>query len=160
MNVFTIAGNIGRDARLNSVSGQNGPISVLNFAVAVQKRQKGPDGKPLTLWVDCALWGTRADVLAQYLTKGTKVTVTGEADVEAYQANDGTIQPKLMIRVNDVTLQGAAGQTGGTGQQAPAQQQAPAYRAPAQPAAQQRPAAPAQRDPMEPPIYFDDDIPF
>lgn len=191
MNVHVLAGNIGADPRLNSINGQQGPISVLNFSLAVQKRQKGQDGKYLTLWVECSLWGTRADALAPYLKKGSKVTVTGESDVETYQANDGSVRAKMTLRINELTMQGSASD------QAPAQNQPAQNAAPQggyqQQQPQQRPqngpqtgymnngAAinnhrpdPAQqagfnqpqqgfnqqRGPNEPPIDFDDDIPF
>lgn len=116
MNVLTIAGNIGRDCRVNSVNGQNGSISVCNFVVAVDKRQKDQNGQKQTLWVECALWGVRADALAQYLTKGTKVSVSGEADVTSYTDNNGNVVPKMTLRVNDVTLQGGGQQQGQQGQ--------------------------------------------
>lgn len=172
MNVSIFAGRIGGDPRLGSVNGQEGPISVLNFSLAVDKTKKGQDGKPLTLWVDCALWGKRADALAPYIKKGGYVTVTGEADVELFQGNNGA-GVKMTLRVSDLKLQG----------QAQAQQAAPAGQqnaAPAQQGYQNQPrtgynangsAAPnnyagagpqpgAQRGPMEPPIDFDSDIPF
>lgn len=117
MNVLTIAGNIGRDCRVNSVNGQNGAISVCNFVVAVDKRQKDQNGQKQTLWVECALWGARADALAQYLTKGTKVSVSGEADVTSYTDNNGNVVPKMTLRVNDVTLQGGGQQQGQQGGQ-------------------------------------------
>lgn len=161
MNLLTIAGNLGREARINQVQGQNGPISVANFAVAVKKRQKGSDGKPLTLWVDCALWGTRADALAQYLTKGTRVAVSGEADVEQYQAQDGTMVPKLTLRVNELTLLGGgeqAQQQGGQGQ--PYQQPMQRQQQPAgQPGGYQAPA-PQPQGQQGGFDDFDDDIPF
>lgn len=164
MNVSMFAGNVGGDPRLGSINGQNGPVSVLNFSLAVAKKQKDPQtGKPLTLWIDCSLWGTRADTLSQYISKGTKLAVSGEVDVETFQRGDGTVSAKLTCRVSELTLQGQAQQ------QAPAQQPAQGQRtaAPAQGGYQQRPtqggfnqAAPQQRGPMEPPIDLDDDIPF
>lgn len=150
MNNLTIAGNLGRDARLRHVDTQNGQVAVTNFAVAVQRRQKDKDGKPLTLWVDCALWGKRAEALQPYLTKGLKVAVAGEANVEQFQRQDGSYGAKLTCRVNEVTLQG-----GGQGQQAQSQQpnaQAQAQTPPQQPPAN-GPAFPAESSGM-------DDIPF
>lgn len=162
MNVLTIAGNLGSDAHMNQVSGQNGPISVCNFSVAVSKRQRDAQGNNLTLWVDCALWGVRAEALGQYLTKGSKVTVTGEADVSSYEGQNGFV-PKLTLRVQDITLQGGGqqqGQQAGAGQyqqhQAPAQNQH--QHQPARPPQQQAPAQ--QQAGHHPPIDFDDDIPF
>jgi single-strand DNA-binding protein len=193
MNLHVLAGNIGQDPRLNSIQTATGPMSVLNFSLAVQKRQKGPDGKNLTLWVECSLWGTRAESLAPYLKKGSKITVSGESDVEAYNANDGTVRAKMVLRISDLTMQG-----GGDQQAAPTQQQAPQQQQQQQRSAaqQQQPynqpqqqqqigyrngaATPNNYNPapqqqqnfqqqqpfnrpaghMEPPIDFDDDIPF
>lgn len=178
MNTAIFAGNVGADATLNSVNGQNGATSVLNFSLAVSKRQKGADGKPLTLWVACSVWGQRADALAPFIKKGTKLTVSGEIDVETYIAKDQTSQAKMICRVNELTLQGSptdqpAAQGGYQPQARPQGQPQPAQ----QPYNQQAPigynpggsAAPnnhgftpnhPQGMPNQPPINFDDDIPF
>jgi single-strand DNA-binding protein len=167
MNVSTFAGRIGGDPRLASVNGQQGAVSVLNFSLAVTKRQKGQDGKPLTLWVDCSLWGTRADALAQYIKKGGYVTVTGEADVEMFQGANGA-GVKMTLRCNDVSLQGSAGQATGQAPAAqshqPQQQPQIGYRNGAatpnnyNPTPQQNTAI--RNGVAEPLIDFDDDIPF
>lgn len=151
MNVLTISGNLGRDARLNSVQTGSGPMSVLNFAVGVRKRQKDQQGNAQTLWVECALWGKRADSLAQYMLKGTKVTVTGEADVDTYQDGQGVTHAKMTLTVNDVDMHGSNSATAAGAQASRPQgnsSPANANRAPQQPAANQ------------PPMDFDDDIPF
>ena len=146
MNVLTIAGNVGNVQELRSVSTASGQQSVLGFSVAVRTNKKGTDGKYLSQWFDCAIWGKRAESLVQYLGKGSKVTVTGEVELEQYQNKDGTPGAKMKVNVRDVALQGDAGQ-----QSAPAQQPAPAPQ-------QQAPAQ--QRAPMEPAMDFEDDIPF
>ena len=68
MNVTAIAGNVGKDSRLNSVQTNNGPMSVLNLSVAVQTSKKDQvTGKYISLWFDCALWGKRADSMVNYI---------------------------------------------------------------------------------------------
>ena len=129
MNTATFAGNVGQDPRMNSVNTQNGPKSVLNFSLAVQKRTKDQQGNYETLWIDCAVWGDRADKLSQYITKGTKLAVSGSVDVDSYEGNNGFV-PKLTMMVNELTLQGG-GQSQGQNNQAQggytqqSQQQAP-----------------------------------
>lgn len=140
MNKLIIAGNLGKDARLNSISGRDGPISVANFSVAVKERRGGDD---VTLWVDCALWGKRADALAQYLIKGCKVAVSGQAGVDSYDDSQGRSVPKLTLRVDEITLMGGGEQRQAT----PAQQQRPAGN-------YQAPAAPASADDFESEIPF------
>lgn len=65
----TVIGNLGRDGELRSVNGK----AVLNFSVGTKGR--GKDGA--TTWVRCAMWGARAEKVAQYMTKGTKVAAVG-----------------------------------------------------------------------------------
>jgi len=125
MNTANFAGNVGQDPRMNTVNTANGQKSVLNFSLAVQKRTKDQQGNYETLWVDCAIWGDRADKLSQYITKGTKLAVSGSVDVDSYEGNNGFV-PKLTLMVNELTLQGGGQQGQSQGQsQAPQQNQAP-----------------------------------
>src|SRR3569832_916532 len=100
MNTGTFAGYLGRDAEAKAVpSGK----TVINFSIGVST---GWGDKKSTLWVSCALWGERGEKLAQYLTKGSAVTVTGDVDVRAYSAKDGTPKAEIQCNVQRVTLQG------------------------------------------------------
>ena len=136
MNVFSFNGNLGRDVSTNNVGG----AAVANFVVAVKS---GFGDNEQTLWVDCALWGKRAEGgLIQYLTKGKQVCVSGELGSREYQANDGTTRTVLTCRVNDVSLVGGRAD-GSQGSQQGQQQQR----------AQQQQPTPDMDD-------FDNDIPF
>lgn len=95
MKTVTIAGNIGKDATTRST--QQGD-KVTSWSVAVEERQ-GQDKR--ILWFDVSLWGKRGEALAQYLTKGTKVAVSGELSTREH---DG--KTYLTIRADQVTLMG------------------------------------------------------
>lgn len=96
MNNWTIAGNVGKDAVLRRVP-QGDPV--LNFSVGVTER-KGQEN--VTLWVDCSLWGKRAESLEPHIRKGSKVTVSGQAGVRVHEG-----KAYMSMRVADVTLQGS-----------------------------------------------------
>ena len=122
-------------------------------------------GKAISQWFDCALWGDRADKIAQFLTAGTKVCVSGEVGVDSYQDGQGVMKPKLTVRVNNVTLQGSNNQQPGQQQSQPMQQQR-------QQPTQQQPQQGYQynhqqaQQPQnaggfnEPPFEFSDTVPF
>lgn len=99
MNFITLTGNLGRDAE-NRVL-QDG-TSVLSFSVA----DSSPGNDKPAIWWECGLFGKRADTLAQYMRKGTKVTVVGQVTEREYQAKDGTKKKAFSVRVTDVALQG------------------------------------------------------
>lgn len=96
MNVLTIVGNLGRDARTNKVGG----TSVANFSVAAKA---GYGEREQTVWVDCALWGQRAEGrLVDYLKKGQQVCVSGEMGTREHEG-----KTYITMRVNDLTLCGS-----------------------------------------------------
>lgn len=91
MNVFTFTGNLGKDCRVGN--------GVLGFAVAVKS---GFGNKEQTLWVDCSLWGKRAEgKLSEYLVKGAQVAVSGEL---GQREHDGKVY--LTCNVSSVDLIG------------------------------------------------------
>ena len=127
MKIMTIAGNIGKSAETRQV----GTDTVTSWTVAVEDRQ-GKEKR--TLWFDCSLWGKRGEALAQYLTKGGKVTVSGDFSTREHDS-----KTYLTLRVNDVTMQGGKPE----GDREPRQE---------------RQAPPAERPPIR--AELDDDLPF
>ena len=103
MQVITIAGNLGNDAELKSSTKGD---SFAAFSVAVSKGKDSP-----TTWFRCSLWGKRGESLAQYLTKGAKVTVVGEFQAREWE-KDGKRGTSLEVRVSDIALQGGAQASG------------------------------------------------
>lgn len=100
MNQAHFAGRIGRPAELRHTP--NGK-AVAGFSLAVDER-KG--GEKSTLWIDCSVWGDRAEKLAGYLTKGTCIAVAGEVGVRTYEARDGSTRSTLTCNVRELTMLG------------------------------------------------------
>lgn len=98
MQIITIAGRLGSDAQQRST--QSGD-TVCSFNVAVDYRQ-GRD--KATQWWRVSIWGKRGEALAQWLRKGSSVTVIGEFSLGEF---DG--KPQLNIRASEVALQGGGG---------------------------------------------------
>ena len=96
MNVGIFAGRVGKDAVIRQTQAGK---SVLGFSVAVDVYVGG--GEKETLWVDCSMWGERGQKIADYVTKGTSVTVQGRITLDSYEG-----KPKLKLDVQELTLQG------------------------------------------------------
>jgi single-strand DNA-binding protein len=101
MNVYTFTGNLARDAKINSTEKGD---SVGSFSVGVKS---GYGDKAVTNWINCSLWGKRADSLAPYLMKGQGVAISGELSLRKYKSKDGTEGASMEVRVADVTLIGS-----------------------------------------------------
>lgn len=116
---------------------------VLNFAGAYNYGMKDASGARPTQWIECALWGDRAERLAEYFTKGAALVVTlNDVHIETFTRRDNTLGSKLVGRVIDFTF---AGKSDSSGSQ-PAAQASP----------QTRVAPPAAVDTG----IDDDEIPF
>lgn len=94
MKTLSIAGNIGKDAETRT----SGDTTVTSWSVAVEER-KGQE--KATMWFDCSLWGQRGKSLEQYLTKGSKVSLSGDFGTREHNG-----KTYLTIRVDQVTLMG------------------------------------------------------
>lgn len=77
VNQVAITGNLTRDPELREAGGTH----VLAFSVAVNDRRKNPqtgEWEDFPNYIDCVMFGARAEKLARYLRKGTKAAVSGK----------------------------------------------------------------------------------
>lgn len=119
---------LGRDAELRYTPDGT---SVASLALAFDYGKKGQDGRRPTQWVEASLWRQRAEALAPYLLKGTRLSVVvDDVHVETFQKNDGTQGVKLVGVVSTIEF-GSSPQTTGQEPQ-PTQQRAPATQQPRQ----------------------------
>lgn len=103
INKAIITGNLTRDAELRSTGGG---LSVANFAVAVNERVKNNstgEWEDRANYIDCTMFGRRAEALAQYMTKGTKVTIEGKLRWSQWEKN-GEKRSKVEVVVDEVEL--------------------------------------------------------
>ncbi|MDQ2101769.1 single-stranded DNA-binding protein [Azospirillum isscasi] len=109
MNVWTFTGRLGADGELRST--QSGE-KVLGFRVA---NDVGFGDRKTTQWVDCSIWGRRAEALAPHLTKGKAVVISGEVTIREFEKRDGTRGAGLSVRVNEIDFTGGAREGEGGG---------------------------------------------
>lgn len=180
INRVNISGNLTRDPDLRATASG---MQVLGFGVAVNDRRKNPSTgqwEDYPNFVDCTMFGNRAESMGRILRKGMKVAIEGKLRYSSWE-KDGQRRSKLEVIVDEIELMSQNQQQAPQGYQqqytpqaAPQQwnaqqayQQAPAapqqyQQAPAQYAPQPAPQAAPQQAPM-PPVQgslYDDDIPF
>ena len=84
MNSVILTGRIGKDLELKKT--QSGK-SVINFSLAVNKFSKG-EGKDVD-WINCQAWNQTAELMYQYLGKGSLIGVEGRIQTRNYEGQDG-----------------------------------------------------------------------
>lgn len=99
MNKIIITGNITRDIELaETASG----TSYCNFSVAVNRAMPDSDGNKQTDFFNCTAWRQRAEVIAKYCKKGSKVLVEGEMQARSYEDKNGNRQTGWNVNVTNI----------------------------------------------------------
>ena len=145
INRAIVSGNLTRDPELRATPGGT---QVLGFGVAVNDRRRNQqtgEWEDYPNFIDCTMFGNRAEALSRILRKGMKVAIEGKLRYSSWEdKNGGCRRSKVEIIPDEVVLMSQ----NPNGQQAPQQyapqgyqqqyapQQAPRAYAP-QPAPQQ-----------------------
>ncbi|MDR1790519.1 MAG: single-stranded DNA-binding protein [Propionibacteriaceae bacterium] len=100
---ITIIGNLTADPELRfTPSGQ----PVANFTVAstprtyVRETNEWKDGE--TIYMNCAIWRNPAENVAESLTKGARVIVTGRLRSRSWETRDGEKRTTMELDVDEV----------------------------------------------------------
>lgn len=99
MNVLNAIGNI-NNPELRFLPDQT-PVLQFSFAL-----NSGYGQKQVTTWLNCSLFGKRAQTLADMIKKGDKVGISGELTNRKYTDKNGVEKYSLECRINDLTLLG------------------------------------------------------
>ena len=101
VNTAAISGHLVENATLRSTKGGT---MVLNFTVAVTERVRGADGnfEDRPSYIDCAVFGARAEAISRYLTKGTLAMVQGHLRQLAYTDRQGQRRSKVEVMVDEL----------------------------------------------------------
>ncbi|WP_298578743.1 single-stranded DNA-binding protein [uncultured Olegusella sp.] len=165
INTVVLTGNLTRDPELMATQGG---ASVLKFGIASNRAIKDTNGqyKDVPNFVDCVMFGQRAQSLSTVLTKGMKVALEGELRYSSWQAQDGSNRSKLEVVCRNIVLpprpkQQAPSQapTGYAQSRPQPQQQTQTYQQEQMPTYTPTPAYNAPQQAPAPDVY-DEDIPF
>ncbi|MEZ8697806.1 single-stranded DNA-binding protein [Vibrio lentus] len=186
VNKVILVGNLGNDPEIRYMP-NGGAVANITIATSESWRDKATgEQREKTEWHRVALFGKLAEVAGEYLRKGSQVYIEGQLQTRKWQDQSGQDRYTTEVVVQGFNgvmqmlggraqggaqggapAQGGMGnnqqQQGGWGQpQQPQQQQQQQYSAPAQQQPKAPQQAPQQAQPQynEPPMDFDDDIPF
>lgn len=102
INHVTISGNLTRNPELRKTASGYG---VLNFTVAVNERAKDVNGDyaDRANYIDCVIFGKRAEALEGKMYKGQQVSIEGKLHYSSWE-QDGKRRSKLEVYVNEIVL--------------------------------------------------------
>jgi single-strand DNA-binding protein len=110
MNKIILKGNLTRDPQLSYLPSQT---AVCELGLAVNRKFKKSDGSlgEEVCFVDCQMFGKRAEVLNKYLSQGSPLLVEGRLKFDSWEGQDGTKRSKLRVLIENFEFLGAHGAT-------------------------------------------------
>jgi len=105
INSVCISGNLTRDPELRTT--QSGK-SVMSIGIAVNDRMRdGRTGewKDYTNFIDCTMFGGRAESVSKHISKGSHVTIEGRLRWSQWE-RDGQKRSKIEVIIDDIDFTG------------------------------------------------------
>lgn len=102
INHVTLSGNLTRDGELRKTASD---MSVLSFGLAWNERRRKAntdEWEDIPNFIDCTLFGNRADALAPYLVKGTKIACAGHLRWSQWETDEGGKRSKHELIVDEL----------------------------------------------------------
>lgn len=103
INSINLTGNLTKDIEVRTT--QSG-MPIGSFVVVANERKKqGEEWIDYPNYIPCKLFGRRADSLAPYLIKGSKVAITGKLHQNRWEA-DGEKRSSIEVHIDNIDLCG------------------------------------------------------
>ena len=106
LNLVQLAGNLGRNPEMKFLAGDRAAAS---FSLAINRKWKDKDGqaKEETTWVEVEAWGRTAELVGQYLTKGSACFIEGRLKLDTWDdKKTGEKRSKLKVIADSVQFIG------------------------------------------------------
>jgi single-strand DNA-binding protein len=122
VNKCIFIGRVGRDPESRVTADGT---AVVSFSLAVSESWKGKDGnkQERTEWVNCTAWRKLAEIIGQYVHKGSLIYVEGKMQSREYEGKDGTTKKVTEIVLNDMKMLGGKSEGGSSSSSRPSSSQ-------------------------------------
>ena len=162
LNQCNFIGRLGNDPEVRYMPDGKAAANISIGCSEKWKDKQTGEQKERTEWVRGSAFGKLAEIMGEYLRKGSLVYISGKMQTRKWQDQSGQDRYSTEIVINDMKMLSSKSEN--QGQQAPQQQGG--WGQPQQPQPQrqaptsQQPPQQAQPQYNEPPMDFDDEIPF
>jgi single-strand DNA-binding protein len=135
LNKVTLIGNLGQDPEVRYTP-SGAAVATISIATTRSWKDKQSQKQTETEWHRVIFWNRQAEVVGEYLKKGSMIYVEGRLQTRKWETKDGQERYTTEIIASEMHMMGGKGK----------------------PEAAQQDSAPAANN--EEPDYSDDDIPF
>lgn len=108
INRVVISGNLTRDPEVRATASG---MAIMRIGVAVNDRRKNNQTgqwEDYPNFVNCTMFGARAEAVSRYLTKGTKVSIEGKLRYSSWE-RDGQKHSSLEVIIDEIEFMSSRG---------------------------------------------------
>lgn len=109
INRAIISGNLTRDPEMRTTQGG---MAIMRLGVAVNDRRRNQqtgEWEDYPNFLDCVMFGSRAETVSRYLSKGSKVAIEGKLRWSQWE-QDGQKRSKVEIVVDEIEFMSRDGE--------------------------------------------------
>ena len=102
INRVIVSGNLTREPEVRTTASGN---PVMGFGIAVNDRRKNSqtgEWEDYPNFIDCTMFGARAQSVSRFLSKGSKVAIDGKLRWSQWETNEGQKRSKIEIIVDEI----------------------------------------------------------
>lgn len=111
LNKVTLIGYVGSDPELRYTT-DGTPVSQFNLATSKSWKDKNGTKHDSTSWHKIVAWRKLAEIIGEYIRKGSLLYVEGELVIREYEDRDGNKRKTHEIVINDMKMLGGKDKNG------------------------------------------------
>ena len=101
------AGNVGGEVAIREVMVRGQSVKVASFNVAINNGKNAQGEEIAPTWIRVSVWRNYAEIVAKYIKKGDRVTITAESlKASAWQTESGELRTGLEVSARRVDFGG------------------------------------------------------
>ena len=101
------AGNVGGEVAIREVMVRGQSVKVASFNVAINNGKNAQGEEIAPTWIRVSVWRNYAEIVAKYVKKGDRVTITAESlPASAWQTESGELRTGLEVSARRVDFGG------------------------------------------------------
>jgi single-strand DNA-binding protein len=104
-NRIIIVGYLGRDPELRYTP-EGTPVCKFSVATTERRKDRAGESQEITTWFNVSVWGKRAEVVSQHLSKGSPIYLEGRLTQREWQDRDGKSKTALDVSATAVEFLG------------------------------------------------------
>lgn len=112
LHAIQLTGRCARDPELAHTASGTAVLKI-RLAYSSQRKDQGGNWTDKSNFIDVVMWGNRAEAVAKYLSKGSRIAVWGRIEWREWEAQDGTKRQSYEVNTDGIVFLDPKGSAGG-----------------------------------------------